>query len=86
MVKNGVVDKNVLLDGYAWNIVSSWAKMAPLIALSRDVTGENAILENFEHLAVLSEDWSNTHTSTYPAGMRGMEIKKPSSTPAARPA
>ena len=36
-----------------------------------------AIWENFEYLAVLSEDWIRQNTSTYPKGVRRMGVVNP---------
>jgi Domain of unknown function (DUF4760) len=78
LVKRGVVDKDMLLDAYAWVILANWKKMEPGLALSREVTGSNAIWENFEYLAVISEDWVKEHAGgTYPRGIRRMRLTNP---------
>jgi len=56
LVKRGIVDKEMFLDLYAWQIVGRWKRMEAYIALTREAAGQNALFENFECLAVISED------------------------------
>ncbi|HXW77470.1 MAG TPA: DUF4760 domain-containing protein [Candidatus Eremiobacteraceae bacterium] len=84
LIKRNIVDREIFLDRYSWVILSRWTQMAPFIALTREATGANAIWENFEFLAVTSEDWMKANTGgTYPAGVRRMQIKNPWPLPAA---
>jgi hypothetical protein len=77
LVKNGIVDTRLFLDRYSWRILSIWRQLESLTALARDATQQNAIWENFEYLAVLSEDWIQRGPSTYPKGMRRMRFQNP---------
>jgi len=77
LVKRGIVDKDMFLDRYSWVIIGRFKLMAACIALSREASGQNALYENFEYLAVISEDWLKANSSTYPAGLRRMNIMNP---------
>jgi hypothetical protein len=78
LVKRGIVDQNMFLDCYAWVILRDWKKSDPGLALAREASGNNTIWENFEYLAVLSEDWMKSHADgTYPQGVRRMQLTNP---------
>jgi hypothetical protein len=74
LVKQGIVDKDIFLDRYSWVIVGTWKRIEKALADSRMAVGKDAIWENFEYLAVLSEDWLRDHPSTYPRGSRRMPL------------
>jgi len=74
LVKQGIVDPDLFLDRYSWVIFGQWKLMEPVVVDAREATGQPAIWENFEYLAVLSEDWMRKHTSTYPKGLRRMPL------------
>ena len=75
LVKNGIVDARLFLDRYSWRILMIWRRLEPVTALARDATQLDTIWENFEYLAVLSEDWFKKGASTYPKGMRRMRLQ-----------
>jgi len=77
LVKRGIVDKDMFLDRYSWVIAVRFKLMAAYIALSREASGQGALYENFEYLAVISEDWLQANPSTYPAGLRRLKITNP---------
>ena len=77
LVKRGIVDKDMFLDRYSGVITTRWTLMEAYVALNREATGRNSIWENFEYLAVISEDWLRANPSTYPAGLRRMNITNP---------
>jgi hypothetical protein len=83
LVKNGIVDKDLFLDRYRWVISRAWNRMQRLIAWARAVSGMDAIWENFEYLAVLSEDYMEKHASTYPSGVRRLKPHNPWPVPSA---
>jgi hypothetical protein len=77
LVRRGSVDRDMFLDGLGYRILTVWKRLEPLTALSREVTSPLA-WENFEYLAVLSEDWLNAHSGgTYPPGVRRMQLTNP---------
>ncbi len=77
LVKCGIVDKAIFLDRYSWVILRAWKQMENVTALVRDASGDNSLWENFEYLAVLSEDWQKENPSSYPSGVRRMQLTNP---------
>ena len=78
LVKNGIVDNDLFLDRYCWIIVRDWKQMGSYVAYIRAASGAgDMVWENFEYLAVLSLDYIDEHPSTYPAGVRRLEIHNP---------
>jgi hypothetical protein len=77
LVKHGIVDNEMFLENYANVILANWKKLEQGIALARRASETNAIWENFEYLAVVSEDWMKRYPSSYPRGVRHMEITLP---------
>ncbi|HME80802.1 MAG TPA: DUF4760 domain-containing protein [Candidatus Eremiobacteraceae bacterium] len=74
LVKQGIVDKDIFLDRYSWVIVGTWKRIERALADARLSTGKDAIWENFEYLAVLSENWLRDHPTTYPRNTRRMVL------------
>ena len=74
LVKQGIVDKDIFLDRYSWVILRYWKLMEKALVDARQATGQQAVWENFEYLAVLSEDWLREHPSLYPKGARRMPL------------
>jgi len=71
LVKSGIVDRDMLLDRYNWLILLQWRRLEAVTALSRAAMGNTTAWENFEYLAVLSEDYMAKHQrGTYPRGIR----------------
>jgi hypothetical protein len=59
--KYGLIDKEIACDLFSGPILSSWTGMMPIIALRRRSLDAPALLENFEYLAVLCEDFEARH-------------------------
>jgi hypothetical protein len=74
LVKTGLVEKDLVLDFWCGNAVGDWERLAPATAILRRREGQG-LWENFEYLAVLAKDWDAAHPSTYPAGVRRMELE-----------
>jgi Domain of unknown function (DUF4760) len=75
LAKAGLVDTNLVVEMWSGVVVGAWDKLAPFIALRRRSDGD-ALLENFEYLTVLAQDWIAAHPKgTYPAGMRRIGLK-----------
>jgi hypothetical protein len=76
LVKNGLADRNLVLDIFWGQILGNWGKLAQVAAIRRRATGDKSIWENFEYLTVLSQDWDVAHPNgTYPAGVRRIGLK-----------
>ena len=75
LVKNGAIDADLVLDRWSTDIGTTWHRMAKFIAWNRGVEKMNSTWENFEYLAVLSEDWLLSHPDgTYPRGVRRLPM------------
>ena len=69
-VKHGIIDVRVGCDLWRGVVVANWRAMTPVIARWRRTDGL-ALLENFEYLATLSEDFVKQYPEgTYPEGLR----------------
>ncbi len=77
MVKNGILDEHLIMDIYCWIVGSYWDNLASLTAMYRVATGQPAIYENFEYLAILSKRYLKAYPQTFPAGMERLEIASP---------
>lgn len=75
LVKTGLLDKNLVFEAWSGHVADDWAKLAPVTALWRRTRG-TALMENFEYLTVLSQDWDAAHPNgAYPSGVRRIDIK-----------
>jgi len=85
LVKHRMIDETMCLDRFSRNIERAWTVLCPFIAFARKVTGDPAVYENFEFLAVRAEDFHQASVSSYPAGIRRMNVETswpiPPSTP-----
>jgi hypothetical protein len=77
LVKRGVIDREMFLDRYCALILNNWKRLEQSTALGRAALGNDLSWENFEYLAILSEDWMAKYEKmgTYPAGVRRMALK-----------
>jgi hypothetical protein len=75
LLKAGLVDRDIALDIWNWNVLETWESLAPVTAIVRREQGDET-WENFEYLTVLAQDWVAAHPKgTYPAGVRRIELK-----------
>jgi hypothetical protein len=73
-VKSGLLDRDLALDLWGGVAMGAWERFAPLTAVARRTS--NALWENFEYVAMLSQDFQAAHPEgTYPAGARRMELQ-----------
>ncbi len=77
LVKTGIVDQGLFLEHYWGNILDEWKQLGTYTAFVREANGRAALWENFEYLAALAEDWRDSHPTTYPKGIRRMEVHNP---------
>jgi hypothetical protein len=78
LVKAELADKNFVLDIFSNRVLMNWEALIPVAAIARQLRGTNAIWEDFEYLAVLSQDWIAAHpTGNYPAGVRRFDLQYP---------
>jgi hypothetical protein len=76
LVKNRIIEQTIFVDHYCSVVLGAWTLLANRAALERDV-GDPCVLEYFEYLAVLSEDWLKLHPSSYPTGIRRYPLHNP---------
>ncbi|HLN46905.1 MAG TPA: hypothetical protein VK216_01420, partial [Magnetospirillaceae bacterium] len=72
-VKHGIIDREISCDLWARVVLTAWNSLLPVITIRRRALKSRALLENFEYLAVLSEDYISRYPDgIYPRGMRRM--------------
>lgn len=74
MVRNRIVDPKLFIDLWCGVVLGGWKRLASHTALGREVTRNDTLWENFEYLAVLSEDWINHSTTSYPKHLRRLPL------------
>jgi hypothetical protein len=77
LLKNHVVDPNIFVDQYGSEALDVWKRLGFYMAFIREAAGDTTLWENFEYLVVLSEDWRERFPSTYPKGVRRIELRNP---------
>jgi hypothetical protein len=72
-VKYGIIDGEIACDLWAGVVRRDWKALLPVTTIRRRWTKSKAFSENFEYLAVLSEDFTAAHPDgVYPKGVRRM--------------
>ncbi|MGA2760420.1 MAG: hypothetical protein ABSF08_08905 [Candidatus Cybelea sp.] len=72
--KTGLVDRRLLLDIHAAVVLDAWNALLDVTAILRSHYGRS-IYENFEYLAVLSENWTSAHPDgSYPKNVRRIDV------------
>ncbi len=66
-VRNGIIDKDIACDLWAFVILRNWAALAPVVEYVRSKV-DPALWENFEYLAVLATRYNAVHPNSYPRG------------------
>lgn len=74
-VRFNIIDRRIACDLWCGVVVGSWNRLAPVIRIRREF--DPGIWENFEYLAVLSEEFSKQYPTSYPNGMRRMPLEEP---------
>ena len=73
-VKHDIIDAKVACDLWSGVVLSCWQALGPTLAVMRRADGP-ALWENFEYLAVLSEDYfAKNPGGTYPRGARRIKV------------
>ncbi|MFN2449260.1 MAG: DUF4760 domain-containing protein [Candidatus Baltobacteraceae bacterium] len=71
-VKAGIIDREIACDFWAFVVLRNWNALAPVTAFVRNSIGNDSLWENFEYMAVLSEDYAQRTPSSFPKEMRRM--------------
>ena len=74
-VRFNIIDRNIACDLWCGVVVSSWNRLTPVIRVRRKL--DPGIWENFEYLAVLSEEFMERNPTSYPQHMRRMPLEEP---------
>lgn len=75
-VKHGIIDADIVCDNWSLIVTRNWEIMAPIIAWARHTLGSDSLWENFEYLAVVSEDYRKRRPLSYPPGVRRMPVDR----------
>jgi hypothetical protein len=74
LAKSGLVDCDLLLDMHGGTIVGFWDALSEVTAIWRERSGP-IVLENFEYLTVLAQDWLAQHPAgSYPSNVRRIDL------------
>ncbi len=75
-VRFDIIDRRIACDLWCGVVVGSWNGLLPVIRTRRKL--DPGIWENFEYLAVLSEEFMERHPTSYPNRMRRMPLEEAS--------
>lgn len=73
-VRFNIIDRRIACDLWCGVVVGSWNGLLPVIRIRRKI--DPGIWENFEYLAVLSEDFMDRHPTSFPQHMRRMPLEE----------
>jgi hypothetical protein len=74
LLKTGLVEQKLVMEMWSSNVAIDWQNLAPVTAMTRRAAGD-ALWENFEYLAVLSQNWVAAHPKgLYPSGVRRLAL------------
>jgi hypothetical protein len=68
MVIQGLINRDVMLRGYAWVIDGTWRMLEEYIKVARSAEGGDGLFEDFEFMTVCSREWISRHPASYPRG------------------
>lgn len=74
-VRFNIIDRRIACDLWCSVVLSCWNALLPITRVRRTI--DPGIWENFEYLAVLSQEFIERYPSSYPAGMRRMPVEEP---------
>lgn len=73
-LKTGLIDRDILLEIWCSNAMRDWQLLASSAAIWRRVMG-GGVWENFEYLAVMSQEWLAAHPDgMYPKNVRRYDL------------
>lgn len=76
LTKRGFIDRESVLDLWAYMLRVEWARLEPAIRRFR-AAGGDSVYENFEYLVVLAYRWKETHPrGAYPTNLPRLEFKE----------
>ncbi len=75
-VRFRIIDRRIACDLWCSVVLLMWEAILPVTRVRREL--DPGIWENFEYLAVLSEDFARRHPTSFPEGMRRMPLRESS--------
>jgi hypothetical protein len=73
-VRYNIIDRRIACDLWCGVVVSSWNALLPVTRIRRKL--DPGIWENFEYLAVISQEFMDRHPTSYPSGVRRMPMEE----------
>jgi hypothetical protein len=73
-VKTGIIDRRIACDFWSEVVLRNWRALSPVAAYVRHAIGQQALWENFEYMAILSERYQREHPTSYPNGLPHMPV------------
>jgi hypothetical protein len=68
-VRRGIIEADVACDLWAYLVIRLWNESLPVLTYARNISGTDAVWENFEYLVLLSKRWIDKHPNgSYPVG------------------
>lgn len=74
-VRFNIIDRRIACDLWCGVVLYSWNAMLPITRVRRRL--DAGIWENFEYLAVLSQDFMERYPTSYPSALRRMPLEEP---------
>jgi len=71
-VKSGIIDRHIACDFWSFVVLRNWNALLPVTTFVREAFKTDALWENFEYMAVLSQQFAEQHASSYPSGVPHM--------------
>lgn len=71
-VRHNIIDRDIACDLWCSVVLASWESLLPITRVRREM--DPGIWENFEYLAVLCEEFTARHPTSYPKGVRRMPL------------
>lgn len=72
-VKSGIIDEHIACDFWGFVVLRNWHALAPVTTFVRRYSGQPALWENFEYMAILSQRFfDNNPGGAYPRGVPRM--------------
>jgi hypothetical protein len=71
-VKTGIIDRHIACDFWSFVVLRNWNALLPVTTYVREALSTDALWENFEYMAMLSQTYTEQHPSSYPVGMPHM--------------
>lgn len=76
LIAAGLLDADLTAMIYSTDLTRAWEALKPLVAIGRRAPEGNAVWENFEYAAMLSQRWMAAHPNGgYPKGAPRLELQ-----------